>query len=105
MIIGTKRLEYPGAPCRLARQARGLLASPAETPQVPGTAAGPTGIQCRGVAADADAAKAPASEQLVEDLGGQFHRDYGVILRAVLFAVDSHAAKITAGLSAAGAVR
>jgi hypothetical protein len=43
-------------------------------------------------------------EQLVEDLGGQFHRDYGVVLRAVLFAVDSHAAKITAGLSAAGAV-
>ena len=36
-------------------------------------------------------------EQLVEDLGGQFHRDYGVVLRAVLFAVDSHAAKITAG--------
>ena len=44
-------------------------------------------------------------EQLVEDLGGQFHRDYGVVLRAVLFAVDSHAAKITAGLSAVGAVR
>ena len=49
-------------------------------------------------------ARREAGEQLVEDLGGQFHRDYGVVLRSVLFAVDSHAAKITAGLSAAGAV-
>jgi hypothetical protein len=44
-------------------------------------------------------------EQLVHDLGGQFHRDYGVVLRAVLFAVDLHAAKITTGLSTVGAVR
>jgi hypothetical protein len=44
------------------------------------------------------------AEQLVWDLGGQFHRDYHVVLRAVLFAVDSHAAKITTGLSAAGTV-
>ncbi len=39
------------------------------------------------------------AEQLVADLGSQLHRDYGVVLRAVLFVVDSHAAKITAGLS------
>jgi hypothetical protein len=45
------------------------------------------------------------AEHLVQDLGGQVHRDYGVVLPAVLFAVDSHAAKITAGLPAAGAVR
>jgi hypothetical protein len=45
------------------------------------------------------------AEQLVQDLGGQFHRDYGVVLRAVLFAVDSHAAKITTSLSTVGAVR
>lgn len=45
------------------------------------------------------------AEQLVQDLGGKFHRDYGVVLRAVLFAADSHAAKITTGLSAAGTVR
>ena len=45
------------------------------------------------------------AEQLVWDLGGQFHRDYGVVLRAVPFAADSHAAKITAGLSAVEAVR
>lgn len=37
--------------------------------------------------------------QLVGDLGGGFHKDYGVVLRAVLFAVDSHGAKITAGVS------
>jgi len=45
------------------------------------------------------------AKQLVQDLDGQFHRDYGVVLRAVLFAVDSHAAKITTGLSAVRAVR
>jgi hypothetical protein len=45
------------------------------------------------------------AEQLVRDLGGKFHRDYGVVLRAALFAVDSHAAKITTGLSAVGPVR
>jgi len=39
------------------------------------------------------------ADQLVADLGGQFHRDYGVVLRGVLFAVDSHAAKITTGVS------
>jgi len=38
------------------------------------------------------------AQQLITDLGGQFHRDYGVVLRAVLFAVDMHAAKITTGL-------
>ena len=30
---------------------------------------------------------------------------YGVVLRAVLFAVDSHAAKATTGVPTAGAVR
>jgi hypothetical protein len=45
------------------------------------------------------------AEQLVHDLGGQFHRDYGVVLRAVLFAVDLHGAKITTGLSIVGTVR
>jgi len=32
-------------------------------------------------------------DQLVTDLGGQFHPDYGVVLRAVLFAVDRHQAR------------
>jgi hypothetical protein len=45
------------------------------------------------------------AEQLLQDLGGQLHHDYGVLLRAVLFAVDSHAAKITTGLSRVGTVR
>jgi hypothetical protein len=39
------------------------------------------------------------ANQLVADLDGQFHQDYSIVLRAVLFAVDSHAAKITTGLS------
>jgi hypothetical protein len=45
------------------------------------------------------------AEQLVADLGSQFHPDYPVVLRAVLFAVDSHGAKITTGVSIAEAVR
>lgn len=45
------------------------------------------------------------AEDLVADLGGQFHPDYGPVLRAVLFAFDSHAAKITTGVSTAEAVR
>ena len=43
-------------------------------------------------------------EQLVVDLGSQFHPDYGVVRRAVLFAVDSHGAKSTTGVSITEAV-
>jgi hypothetical protein len=39
------------------------------------------------------------AEQLVTDLIGQFHSDYGVVLRGVLFAVDSHDTRITTGIS------
>lgn len=39
------------------------------------------------------------AEQLVTDLIGQFHPDYGPVLRGVLFAVDSHGAKIATGVS------
>jgi len=39
------------------------------------------------------------ADELVTDLGGDFHRDYAVVLRGVLFAVDSHQAKIAAGVS------
>ncbi len=45
------------------------------------------------------------AEQFVADLGGQFHPDYGPVLRAVLFALDSHRAKITTGVSIAEAPR
>jgi hypothetical protein len=39
------------------------------------------------------------ADELVTAIGHQYHRDYGPVLRAVLFAVDSHGAKITTGLS------
>lgn len=42
------------------------------------------------------------AEQLVSDIGARFHQDYGVVLRGVLFAVDSHGAKITTGISIIG---
>ena len=45
------------------------------------------------------------AEQLVGDLGGQFHRDYGPVLRAVMFAFDSHRAKTTTGVPIAEAAR
>ena len=38
-------------------------------------------------------------EQLVCDLVGEFHPDYTVVLRGVLFAVDSHDTKTTTGIS------
>jgi len=43
--------------------------------------------------------------QLLAELGGQFHPDYNIVLRGVLFAVDSHEAKITTGVSIIEAVQ
>jgi hypothetical protein len=42
------------------------------------------------------------AEQLVSDLVGQFHADYAVVLRGVLFAIDSRDSKITTGISILG---
>jgi hypothetical protein len=39
-------------------------------------------------------------EQLVAALGGQFHPDYGPVLRGVLFTVDRHAARTLTGVMA-----
>jgi len=36
---------------------------------------------------------AGTAEELISAIGHQFHRDYGVVLRAVLFAVDRHRAR------------
>jgi hypothetical protein len=41
-----------------------------------------------------------SADQLVAELSGQFHPDYGVILRAVLFAVDRHRAREITGVTA-----
>ncbi len=40
--------------------------------------------------------------QLVAELGGQFHRDYGPVLRAVLFVADRHRARYITGIPAGG---
>jgi hypothetical protein len=37
--------------------------------------------------------------QLVAALGGQFHPDYGPVLRAVLFTVDRHLAREVTGIT------
>ena len=37
--------------------------------------------------------------QLVAALGGQFHPDYGPVLRAVLFGVDRHQARNNTGIT------
>ena len=39
---------------------------------------------------------------LVADLGGQFHPDYGPVLRALLFAADRHRARAITGTAGAG---
>lgn len=38
-------------------------------------------------------------EELVAAIGHQFHPDYGVVLRAVLFAVDRHQARSITGIT------
>ena len=46
------------------------------------------------------------AEQLVAALGGDFHRDYGPVLRALLFAADRHRARAITGIpGTAGAGR
>ncbi len=40
---------------------------------------------------------AGTSEDLIAAIGGQFHRDYGAVLRAVLVAVDRHRAREITG--------
>lgn len=39
------------------------------------------------------------AEQFIADIGSRFHPDYGTVLRGILFAIDSHGAKITTGVS------
>jgi hypothetical protein len=38
-------------------------------------------------------------DELVAAVGRQFHRDYSVVLRAVLFAVDRHRAREVTGIA------
>lgn len=52
------------------------------------------------VAAWRDQNPAGTSEELVAAIGCQFHQDYGVVLRAVLFAVDRHCAREITGRAA-----
>ena len=42
---------------------------------------------------------AGTAAQLTADLGGQFHPDYGPVLRAVLFAADRHRARDITGIA------
>ena len=39
-------------------------------------------------------------EEMIAAIGHPFHRDYGVVLRAMLFAVDGHRAGQVTGISA-----
>ena len=43
---------------------------------------------------------AGTGEDLLAEIGRQFHRDYGVVLRAVLFTVDRHRARQITGIPA-----
>lgn len=42
---------------------------------------------------------AGTSDELVAAVGRQFYRDYGVVLRAVRFAVDRHRAREVTGIA------
>jgi hypothetical protein len=52
------------------------------------------------VAAWRDRNPAGTGEEMLAAIGRQFHRDYGVVLRAVLFAVDRHRARQVTGIPA-----
>lgn len=52
------------------------------------------------VAAWRDRNPAGTGEDLLAEIGHQFHLDYGVVLRAVLFAVDRHRARQVTGIHA-----
>jgi len=43
---------------------------------------------------------AGTGEELLAAIGHQFHQDYAVVLRAVLFAVDRHRARQVTGIPA-----
>ena len=45
---------------------------------------------------------AGTGEDMIAAVGHQFHRDYGVVLRAVLFAVDRHQARQITGVTPKG---
>ena len=47
-----------------------------------------------------DQNSAGTGDELVSAVGRQFHPDYGVVLRAVLFAVDRHRAREVTGIAA-----
>ena len=51
------------------------------------------------VAAWREQNSAGTGEDLIAAVGHQFHRDYGVVLRAVLFAVDRHRAREVTGIA------
>jgi hypothetical protein len=50
------------------------------------------------VAAWRDRIPAGTGEELLATIGHQFHRDYRVVLRAALFAVDRHRARQVTGI-------
>ncbi|MFY9933073.1 MAG: hypothetical protein WAK82_34220 [Streptosporangiaceae bacterium] len=52
------------------------------------------------VAAWRDRNPAGTGDDLLAAIGHQFHRDYGVVLRAVLFTVDRHRAHQITGIPA-----
>lgn len=52
------------------------------------------------VAAWRDRNPVGTGEDLLAEIGRQFHQDYGVVLRAVLFAVDRHRARQVTGIRA-----
>jgi hypothetical protein len=54
------------------------------------------------VAAWREQNSAGTGEDLIAAVGHQFHRDYGVVLRAVLFAVDKHHARQITGTTPKG---
>ncbi len=61
----------------------------------------PEDLDCarRAVAAWRERNPQGTADQLVTDLIGQFHPDYGPVLRSVLFVLERHDARIATGIA------
>jgi hypothetical protein len=92
------RGSYPSSHCGRHLANRGPACARAGLPrQSPGADAG----ALRGAAGAAlDSHTRPDSAELITAIGHEFHRDYGVVLRALLFVVDRHRARQVTGIPA-----
>jgi len=106
---GGRRIRVPGVPAADGGVRRAAVLSGPARPGAGGRAVRyredkPEDLARARAAVAAWRGQNPAgtSEDLVAAIGCQFHPDYGVVLRALLFAADRHQAQVITGNAAPG---